>query len=165
VWNDFFGDWRWQRVTWCELLGEREAANWSEKNKKRKRQESDDSRTRMPLENVTADASLERNEYHKLDIPKLDKLDDAEALYQRGDRTMHGINIEANAELGWSMIIEAAHRGHAVALGVCFLRGKGVEKNEARAFELFRASADRGHASGTRSDSHFTVSLFSQLNF
>jgi hypothetical protein len=101
----------------------------------------------MSLENVTADASLERNDYHKLELDQLEKLDDAEALYQRGDRTLNGIVAEKNEDLGWHLIIEAARRGHAVALGNCFLHGRGAERNEARAVELFRASADRGHAS------------------
>jgi TPR repeat protein len=115
----------------------------------------------MSLENVTADASLERNEYHKLDIQELEKLDDAEALYQRGDRILSGISIKKNLNLGQDIMIEAARRGHAVALGVCFLAGRGVKKNRARAVELFRASADRGHASGSRMNSH---SIFQTSN-
>jgi TPR repeat protein len=109
----------------------------------------------MSLGNVTADASLERNEYHKLELHQLDKLDDAEALYQRADRIMNGIGIKMNEESGLEMMIEAARCGHPVALGVCFLEGEGVRQNEVRAVELFRASADRGHASGARMNSHF----------
>jgi hypothetical protein len=125
-------------------------------------------RNEQPLESVTADASAERNEYHKLALNQLDKLDDAEALYQIGDRIMHGIGIEEDKKLGLGIMIEAARRGHAVALGVCFLRGRGIKRNDARAFELIRASADRGHASGARTNSHSIFKLdshdHSQLN-
>jgi TPR repeat protein len=107
-------------------------------------------RDKPSLENFTADASLERNEYHTLDLHELTKLDDAEALYQRGDRLRQGIKAFKNETSGWRLIIEAAGRGHAVALGLCFVHGRGVEQNEARAIELLRASADRGHASGAR---------------
>ncbi len=118
---------------------------------------------REPLEDVIADASLERNEYHKLALHQLDKLDDAEALYQIGDRITQGIGIKENWNLGYCIVIEAARRGHPVALGVCFLKEQGVEKNNARAFDLFRASADRGHASGSRTISHSISNLqFSQ---
>jgi TPR repeat protein len=123
----------------------------------------------MSLENVPADASLERNEYHKLELYQLNKLDDAEALYQIADRIMEGIGVEENKELGWGIVIEAARRGHAVALARCFRYGQGVEKNEARAVDLFRASADRGHASGTRTNLHSNFQtqfsrFFLQLN-
>ncbi len=104
----------------------------------------------MSLENVTADASLERNEYHKLDLQELTELDDAEALYQRGDRLGFGIKAFKNETSGWRLMTESAGRGHAVALGLCYLHGRGVKKNKARGVELLRASADRGHASGAR---------------
>jgi hypothetical protein len=72
----------------------------------------------MSLENVTADASLERNEYHKLALHQLDKLDDAEALYQ----------IASRRDLGWDITFEAVARGHAVALGICFLHDNQAER-------------------------------------
>jgi hypothetical protein len=115
-------------------------------------------------EDVTANASLERNEYHKLHLDQLEKLNDAEALYQIGDRLMHGIDIKQNKDLGIGLMIEAARRGHAVALGVCFFRGRRVEM-KARAIELLRASADRGHVSGTHQLAFdFQFSRFSQLS-
>jgi TPR repeat protein len=124
-------------------------------------------RDEQSLENVTADVSAERNEYHKLELHQLYKLDDAEALFQIADRVVHGIGIKENTALAWgenvefglNIMIEAACRGHAVALGVCFLRGRGAEKNEVRAIELFRASADREHASGSRTNSHSIFKL------
>jgi TPR repeat protein len=103
----------------------------------------------ISIENVTSDASLERNEYHKLALHQLDELDDAEALYQIADRIMNGIGTKKDEEQGLGIMSEAARRGHAVALGLCFLHGRGVDRNKARAFQLFRASADRGHASGS----------------
>jgi TPR repeat protein len=118
----------------------------------------------MSLRNVTADASAERNEYHKLQLDQLEKLDDAEALYQRADRLMWGIGIKMEEGLGYSIMVEAARRGHPVALGRCFLHELAVGKRDnARAIELFRASADRGHASGTCTNSHSIFKLqFSQ---
>jgi hypothetical protein len=116
----------------------------------------------MSLEDVTADASLERNEYHKLSLDQLEKLDDAEALYQRADRMMWGIKTERNLKHGLTVIIEAARRGHAVALGVCFLEGQGVKMRKRLGAELLRGSAERGHASGSRDVIQF--SPISQLN-
>jgi TPR repeat protein len=116
-------------------------------------------RGEQPLEDVTADTSLERNEYHKLALHQLGKLGNAEALYQIADRILHGIGVKENGELGWVILDEAARCGHAVALGRCFLRGRGVEQSKARAFELFRASADRGHVSGSRMNSHSIFKL------
>ncbi len=52
----------------------------------------------MSLESVTADASLERNEYHRLHFDQLEQLD-AEALYQRADRLINRIGIEQNEKL------------------------------------------------------------------
>ncbi len=118
----------------------------------------------QPLENVTADASLERNEYQKLELRHLARLDDAEALYQIADRLVNGVGTLVDIRLGRYLMIEAARRGHPVALGVCFLHRFGVVKNKPRAVELFRASADRGHASGTHTNSHFDFQ-FSRLFF
>jgi TPR repeat protein len=101
----------------------------------------------MSLENVTADLSLERNEYHKLELHELEKIDDAEALFQRGDRLMNGIGIEENCKSGMDIVVEAARRGHPVALGVCYFYGKcGFDNWLNRTFECFRASAEHGHA-------------------
>jgi hypothetical protein len=108
----------------------------------------------MPLENVTANALLERSEYHKLSFDQLEKLDDAEALFQRADRLLWGMGINPNEKLADGFMIEAARRGHPLALGVCFLRGKGLDMNETRGVELLQASADRGYASGSRMNSH-----------
>ncbi len=116
-------------------------------------------RNEQLLFKVTADASAERNIYHKLTLHQLEKIDDAESLFQVADRIIDGIGIEQNREMGWGMMIEAARRGHPVALGACFLFGQGVKKNKAQAIELFRASADRGHASGTRMNSHSNFKL------
>jgi TPR repeat protein len=119
-------------------------------------------RDKQPLEDVTADASLERNEYHKLELHQLDRIDDAEALYQIADRIMHGTGMKENRELGLGIMIEAARRGHAVALGVCFFHAQGIKMNEARGFELLRASAHRGHVSGSRKLALYFQTLFSQ---
>jgi TPR repeat protein len=125
-------------------------------------------RDKQPLENVTVDMSVERSEYHKLALHQLKKLDDPEALYQIADRIKNRIGIQEDWMLGWDIMTEAAHRCHPVALAFCFLQGQGVEKNLARAFELLRASADRGHVSGSRTNSHSIFKLrfsqFSQLN-
>ncbi len=103
----------------------------------------------MSLEHIVPNASLERGHYHQLATRELDKLDDAEALYERGWRLRSGIGVTMNEEAGWKLIIEAAKLGHAVALATCFRFGRGAEKNLNRAVELFRASAERGHAGGS----------------
>ncbi len=113
-----------------------------------------------PLEGVTADASLERNKYHKPELHQLEKID-VESLYQVADCIFDGIHIKQDKELGWGIMIEAARRGHPVALGRCFFDGQGVKKNQARAIELLQASADRGHASGSFANSHSIFKLTS----
>jgi TPR repeat protein len=118
----------------------------------------------MELESITVDALLECNEYHRLAPHQLDRLDDAEALYQHANRNLHGIGIKQNSKLGWHNMKEAARRGHPVALGACFLRGQGTEENEAQAFELFRASADCGMHQVLAFESQSRFSQFSQLN-
>jgi hypothetical protein len=114
----------------------------------------------MSLENFTADASAERNEYRKLSLDELEKLDDAEAFFQRGDRILYRIRIERgygfwydwaqklkpDEEMGWNFIAEAVRRGHPVALALCYFDLNDLQ----RAIELLRASADRGHVSGSR---------------
>ena len=90
----------------------------------------------MSLENVTADASAEHNEDHKLHFDQLVKLDDAGALFQCGHRLTTGISAEQNASLGLSLV-EAARCGHAVAFGISFLLGQGVRRDQMQALELF----------------------------
>ncbi len=103
----------------------------------------------MSLENIVADASLERGHYHQLATRELGKLDNAEALFERGRRLRNGIGVATNEEAGWQLAIEAATLGHPVALAFCFHYGRGTDKNPNRAAELYRASAERGHAGGS----------------
>jgi hypothetical protein len=102
----------------------------------------------MSLENVTADASAERNEYHKLDFDQLEKLDDAEALFQRGIRLVYGMGVRMDGNSGWELIISSAKLGHPVALALCFIERKGTEWNMYRAGRLLRDSASRGYGFG-----------------
>jgi TPR repeat protein len=103
----------------------------------------------MSLDRIVPNASLERGHYHQLASRELDELDDAEALYERGRRLRLGIGVAKNEEAGWQLTIEAAKLGHPVALGSCFGFGRGTAKNPNRATELYRASAERGHAAGS----------------
>lgn len=103
----------------------------------------------MSLENIVANASLERKHYHQLATSELDKLDDAEALYERGRRLLDGVGVLEDSEAGWDLIIESAKLGHPVALGLCFHEGRGTKQNQNRAIELYRASAERGHPAGS----------------
>jgi TPR repeat protein len=103
----------------------------------------------MSLERIVPDASLERGHYHQLATSELDKLDDAEALYERGSRLQNGIDVDMNDEAGWNLILEAAKLGHAIALAESSLEGRGTPKNPKRAVELLRPSAERGHPAGS----------------
>ena len=103
----------------------------------------------MSLDHTISNASLERVRYHQLASRELDKLNDAEALYERGRRLRNGIGVAKNEEAGWQLAIEAAKLGHPVALAFCFHYGRGTAKNPNRAAELYRASAERGHAGGS----------------
>jgi hypothetical protein len=105
------------------------------------------------LTEVEANASLEHKGLHKLSIDQLKDISDydderAEALFQLGDRIAWGIDITSHGELGWSIVFEAARDGHPVALAACFLEGEGVNRNEAKSFELLQGSTQRGHAAG-----------------
>jgi TPR repeat protein len=103
----------------------------------------------MSLERVIPNASLERTYYHQIATSELDKLDDAEALFERGRRLRLGIALAKDEEAGWNLIIESAKLGHPVALGLCFHEGRGTKQNQNRAIELYRASAERGHPAGS----------------
>jgi TPR repeat protein len=102
----------------------------------------------MSLENIVPDGSVERGHYHLLTHEELNKLDDAEALFVRGDRFQAGVGIAIDEEAGWRLIIESAKLGHPVALACCFQYAKGTLKNLQRAAELYRQAADRGHPAG-----------------
>ncbi len=104
----------------------------------------------MSLEQIEADSSLERGHYHKFTIQDLEKLKDAEALFERGRRMRLGIGVKTNETVGWMFISEAARQGHPVALAFCSFFGKGTEKNLQRAVQILRASAERGHPTGLR---------------
>jgi hypothetical protein len=102
----------------------------------------------MSLAGITPNAKLEKPHYHLLPQNELDRLDDTEALFVRGDRLQGGVGMRRNEKLGWSMIIKAAQMGHPVALACCFQAGKGTEKDEPRAVALLRECAERGHPVG-----------------
>jgi hypothetical protein len=77
----------------------------------------------MSLDHTVPNASLERGHYHQLASRELDKLNDAEALYERGRRLRLGIGVATNEEAGWQLAIEAAKLGHPVTLAFCFHSG------------------------------------------
>ncbi len=102
----------------------------------------------MSLNSVTADPSVERLNYHLLTPTELEKLDDIEALFIRGDRMYDGVGTAKDEEGGWKLIMEAAKRGHSVALGLCIQFEKDATKNSALAASLYKRSAKHGHAIG-----------------
>ena len=57
----------------------------------------------MSLEHIISNASLERGHYHQLATRELEKLDDAEALYERGRRLRNGIDVLMDEEAGWKL--------------------------------------------------------------
>jgi hypothetical protein len=82
----------------------------------------------MSLDRIAPDASLERGHYHQLATPELDRLNHAEAHYERGRRFRSGISVTKNEEVGWKLTIEAAKLGHPVALAVCFRYGQALTR-------------------------------------
>ncbi len=102
----------------------------------------------MSLDHIVPNASLERGHYHQLATRELDQLDDAEALFERAFRLVIGIGATRNREAAGKLIMESAKLGHPVALALC-LEQAGTAKNIKRAIELHRASAERGHVSGS----------------
>jgi TPR repeat protein len=98
------------------------------------------------LADATPDPSLERYGYHCLPQHQLELLDDIEARFERGDRLRLGLKVLMEEDRGWAEIIATAKLGHPVALGLCLLFGKGVEKNQELAVEILKPSSDRGHA-------------------
>jgi TPR repeat protein len=105
----------------------------------------------MSLAKIEADPSLEQPRHHLLPQHVLEKLEDAEALYELGRRRRNGANVKIDEELGWELTIQAAKLGHPVALATCLDQGKGTEKDSARALELYKQSAARSHPAGMRS--------------
>jgi TPR repeat protein len=103
----------------------------------------------MSLEQIVPNVSLERGHYHQLSPRELYQLEDAEALFERGRRNFFGVFVAKDKDAGWKLNIEAAKLGHPVALAACFRKGQGTAKNPNRAIEIYRASAERGHASGS----------------
>ncbi len=73
---------------------------------------------------------------------------EAEALFELGFRLRNGEGLERNEELGWRYTIDAARKGHPVALGVAFNFGREVEADAVRAVALYRLAAERNHARG-----------------
>jgi TPR repeat protein len=104
----------------------------------------------MSLASVVPGPTLEKNDYHRLSWAELAKLDDAEAIFQKGVRMLFGLGVEIDEDACWAFIIEAARRGHSVALAGCFHLGKGTEPDPVRAVELYQQSAARGHPMGSR---------------
>jgi hypothetical protein len=102
----------------------------------------------MSLEDIVPRPELEQYDFHRLSEEQLRLKDDAEALFQRGVRLWYALGIPEDEDGAWQLIIEAAKLGHPVALAFCFSEGKGTDKNEQRAMELFGGGASRGHAVG-----------------
>ncbi len=102
----------------------------------------------MSLDDVVVDPLLERIHYYQLSKSELEKLEDAEALFERGRRLRLGIDEKTDEVAGWILVIDAARLGHPVALAFCFLFGRGTTKNLERAVQLCRTSAVRGHVVG-----------------
>ena len=97
----------------------------------------------MSLKNATADASAERNECHKLHFDQLDKLDDAQALFNAALRLLHAA-------------AQKNHREAQYVLGKCYKEGNGVEQNYFKSACLLNSAADHGHqnASVTLNELH-----------
>ncbi len=65
-----------------------------------------------------------------------------------GYRLRKGMNVVADEEQGWRLILEAAMAGHPVAMAACYSEGRGCPKNSKKSFALFFESAERGHPNG-----------------
>ncbi len=104
--------------------------------------------TEKPLHDVEVDPSLEQRHYHLLSQERLEQLEDAEALFERGFRMRVGIQREVDEKQGWKLILCAARLGHAVALAYCMDFEKGTLQDLPRAIELTIESANRGHPVG-----------------
>jgi TPR repeat protein len=102
----------------------------------------------MSLEDVIPDSSLELRHYYAVPWLLLEKLEDAESIFERGRRLRYGFGVDKDKEAGWAYVIRAAQLRHPVALGLCNDYGRGITKNHQRAVELYRDSAHRGHPAG-----------------
>jgi TPR repeat protein len=104
--------------------------------------------TQTCLEDVVPLPSVERPRHHLVPQAQLELLDDPDSLCERSRRLRLGIYVCADEESGWNLNIQAARLGHPVALALCFLFGRGAKVNIAKAVELLRGSAERGHPAG-----------------
>jgi TPR repeat protein len=103
----------------------------------------------MSIGEIIPNPSLEQPHYHTLAQEILEKLDDAEALYERGRRLFLGIGIMRDRNTAWELIHRSALQGHPVAIASCYNCGQFTNRDTARACNLFQESALRGHPSGT----------------
>jgi hypothetical protein len=109
-----------------------------------------------PLDEIEAIPSLEQSEHSLGDMKELEKLDDAEGLYMKGELSLayffalFGTNPSENNYVieSWKSIVSSARQGHPVALARCFLFGIATAKDEYRAIALLQESAVRAHAGG-----------------
>ena len=70
--------------------------------------------------------------------------------YRRGKRAFHG-NFKNHYEVAVEWYRKAAEAGHKDAqyeLGMCYLRGEGVPKDDYTAYCWFKESGHNGHADG-----------------
>jgi TPR repeat protein len=102
----------------------------------------------MDLESVVPDPTLEKPEYIRLPIGDLlRRKDEPEAQYNLGYRMRNGIGGYDLKE-GWKLTLASAMRGHPVALAVCLDSDRALkvgQRNNPKAIEIYRASAERGH--------------------
>lgn len=96
----------------------------------------------MDFEGVTPLPELERPGYHKLSVGDLERIGDAESLFELGMRYLEAMGVRNDPHKGKDLIKNAALKGHPVALAwlmapIC------------RASENFYAeSVSRGHPRG-----------------
>jgi hypothetical protein len=102
----------------------------------------------ISLKDIVPNPSVERHHYHLLSQEQLDKLSDAEALFERGERLRLGRNMLIDQTSGWDHIIHSARLGHPVAQALCCFQGKDIDFDDKRAGELLHQAAARGHPAG-----------------
>jgi TPR repeat protein len=89
--------------------------------------------------------AFENRTYHALPQHELEKLNDPEAIFEKGRRLRTGTGMKQRDEAGWEFYIMAAHAGHAVAMASCYYYGKGTQADLAQSVRFYQESAARGH--------------------
>ncbi len=91
----------------------------------------------------SVNSEVEKLGYWKLDFKRLESISDCKSLFEIGLRQLFGIGVEENVFQGALKLLDAADRGHPLAIGLLSI----TEISQSQVL-IVQESAARGHAVG-----------------